>query len=309
MEIKGIILESLKEDIGSGDVTTNSIIPEGTKGTANIIANEEGVLAGIEIAGQVFTLVDDLLWERSPCPTDGRRADLDYRHQEMPPTGNVTFNSLLKDGKEFKKGDILATIKGSLRTILTGERTGLNFLSHLCGIATLTRMFVEEVKGTPVKILDTRKTTPLLREIEKHAVKAGGGENHRIGLYDMILIKDNHIKAAGGIKEAITNYQLPITNYKIEVEVENLKEFKEAIKFDIDRIMLDNWEIWDIKKAVEMRNQFSILNSQFSIPKLEVSGGVTLKNVREIAKTGVDYISIGALTHSAKPIDIKLEVL
>ena len=281
MDIKKVILESLKEDIGKGDVTTNSIIPEGTKGTANIIANEEGVLAGIDIAKQVFIILDR----------------------------EIQFNSLLKDGKEFKKGDILATIKGSLRTILAGERTGLNFLSHLCGIATLTRMFVEEVKGTPVKILDTRKTTPLLREIEKHAVKAGGGENHRIGLYDMILIKDNHIKAAGNIKKAISKINPSADGQKskirIEIEVENLEEFGEAIKFDIDRIMLDNWEIDDIKKAVVLNSQLSTLNSQL---KLEVSGGVTLKNVREIAKTGVDYISIGALTHSAKPIDIKLEV-
>ncbi len=170
----------------------------------------------------------------------------------------------------------------------------------MSGIATLTHKFVEQVKGTGAKILDTRKTTPNLRELEKYSVRCGGGKNHRMGLWDMILIKDNHIKAAGGIDKAIAKCKMQNVKCKIEVEVKNLKEFKKAISYPVDRIMLDNMSITEIKKAVEMRNQ---------LPKLEVSGGVNLDNVREIAKTGVDYISVGAITHSAKAIDMSLEIL
>jgi nicotinate-nucleotide pyrophosphorylase (carboxylating) len=217
----------------------------------------------------------------------------------------IKFNKFLNDGDRFKNGTKLLEIYGSLRAILTGERTALNFLTHLSGVATLTSQFVDKVRGTKAKILDTRKTIPGLRELEKHAVKMGGGENHRFGLYDAVLIKDNHIAAAGGIRQAVEKVKESSRGSCswsfVEVEVENLEQLREALSCDdVDRIMLDNMSIEDIKKAVEITNGKA---------KLEVSGGVNLDTVRTIAETGIDYISVGALTHSAKAIDLSLEIL
>jgi len=269
------VRKALEEDIRKGDVTTNSIIPKNSKGKAVIVAKEDGVLAGIDVACEVFKVLDS----------------------------RVKFKKFLNDGEKFEPGVKLLEINGSLRAILTGERTALNFLTHLSGVATLASQFVDKVSGTKVKILDTRKTIPGLRELEKHAVKMGGGENHRFGLYDAVLIKDNHIAAAGGIREAVEKVKESSRGSGswsfVEIEVENLEQLREALSCDVDRIMLDNMSIEDIKKAVEITSGKA---------KLEVSGGVNLDTVRRIAETGVDYISVGALTHSAKAIDLSLEI-
>lgn len=275
MRLNEIVRKALEEDIRKGDVTTNSIIPKNSKGKAVIVAKEEGVLAGIEVVCEVFTALDS----------------------------GIKFNKFLNDGDRFEPGTKLLEIAGSLRAILTGERTALNFLTHLSGVATLTSHFVEKVKGTKAKILDTRKTIPGLRELEKHAVKMGGGTNHRFGLYDAVLIKDNHIAAAGGIKQAVEKVKESARGACawsfVEVEVENLEQLKEALSCGADRIMLDNMSIEDVKKAVEITSGKA---------KLEVSGGVNLDTVRKIAETGVDYISVGAITHSFKAIDLSLEI-
>ncbi|HID92833.1 MAG TPA: carboxylating nicotinate-nucleotide diphosphorylase [bacterium (Candidatus Stahlbacteria)] len=276
MRLSAIVKRALKEDIGKGDVTTNSVIPKDSKGKAVIVAKKDGVLAGMDVACEVFKILDP----------------------------QIKFNKFLNDGDKFKNGMKLLEIYGSLRAILTGERTALNFLTHLSGIATLTSHFVEKVRGTKAKILDTRKTIPGLRELAKYAVKMGGGENHRFGLHDAVLIKDNHIAVAGGIREAVERLRKSSIDSRfssfIEVEVENLFQLKEALSCDVDRIMLDNMNVEDIKKAVEITNGRA---------ELEVSGGVNLDNVRKIAETGVDYISVGSITHSAKSIDMSLEVL
>jgi len=276
MRLNAIVKRALEEDIGKGDVTTNSIIPKDSKGKAVIVAKQDGVLAGIEVACEVFKVLDS----------------------------GIRFNKFLSDGDKFKPGVKLLEMHGSLRTILTGERVALNFLTHLSGIATLASHFVEKVRGTKAKILDTRKTIPGLRELAKHAVKMGGGVNHRFGLYDAVLIKDNHIASAGGIREAVERVKessiCPSSSSFIEVEVENLAQLKEALSCDVDRIMLDNMNIEDIKKAVEITDGRA---------ELEVSGGVNLDSVRKIAETGVDYISVGSITHSAKAVDMSLEIL
>ena len=222
---------------------------------------------------------------------------------------DIKFVRVIKDGAKFKSGEVLFKITGKLSAILTGERTALNFLQHLSGIATLTNKFVEKIAGTSAKILDTRKTTPGLRELEKHAVKCGGGENHRMGLWNMILIKDNHIKVVGGIREVISKIipQNAGQKSRIEIEIKDLGELKEALQYPIDRVMLDNMGIPQIKEAVKIVKS-RIPNTEHRTPKIEVSGGVNLNNVREIAETGIDYISVGALTHSAPAIDMSLEI-
>lgn len=278
MRSSDIIKKALAEDVGGGDITTKLLFPEPIRIRAKIIAKQDGVVCGIAVVEKVFKLLDTKL----------------------------RFNKKVKDGRRVKKGETICAIEGDARAILTGERTALNFLSHLSGIATLTRKYVGKVKPYKVKILDTRKTTPGLRVLEKYAVKCGGGTNHRMGLWDGVLIKDNHIVVVSrqssvvSIKNLVTNVRKK-TNKKIEIEIENLKQFKEALAAGPDVIMLDNMTIADIKKAVALRNKLTT--------KLEVSGGVTLKNVRAIAKTGVDMISIGALTHSAKAMDFSLEVI
>jgi nicotinate-nucleotide pyrophosphorylase (carboxylating) len=270
--IDNIIKQALKEDIGKGDITTKLTVSPKLIATAQIIAKEIGILAGSDVVNKVF--------------------------QALDPKVKVTF--FIKEGKSFKKGSVLALVSGKTQLLHIGERTALNFLCRLSGIATLTRKFVDKVAGTKVKILDTRKTTPNLRILEKYAVKIGGGQNHRFGLYDMILIKDNHIKTAGGITNAVIRAQKGNkSKLPIEVETKNLTEVKEALQLKVPMIMLDNMNLRQIRKAVKLAK---------SKAKLEVSGGVTLRNVRKFAETGVDFISIGALTHSAPIVDISMKI-
>jgi len=275
-KIQNLIRQALAEDIGGGDITTNAIISAGQKAKAIIIAKEDGVIAGLDVACGVFWQIDK----------------------------RIKFSSNVKDGAKVKKGQIIANISGPARGILTGERVALNFLQHLSGIATLTRKFKDQISKikTNVKLLDTRKTIPGLRQLEKYAVKAGGGKNHRMGLYDAVLIKDNHIKIAGGIERAVEGIRRAYKGKRtIEVEAKNLVEVKKAIKSGADRILLDNMNVKTLREAVKLCKAAKI--------KTEASGGISLENIRTIARTGVDYISIGALTHSARALDISLKVI
>jgi nicotinate-nucleotide pyrophosphorylase (carboxylating) len=271
-KIRHLIEWSLSEDIGKGDLTSEAIIEQDLLTEGTIVANEEGVIAGLEIAKMVF-------------------------HQLDP---NLVFESSFKDGNRVMRKEEVATLKGSVRSILSGERTALNFLQRLSGIATLTSKYVEKIKDTEGKILDTRKTTPGLRTLEKYAVKMGGGENHRMGLFDMILIKDNHIKAVGNISRAIQKAKAKYPKERIEVETKNLDEVAEAVNSGADWIMLDNMSVEEMKKAVK------VIRSSPRKIKIEASGRIDLNNVREVALTGVNFISVGALTHSAPALDFSL---
>jgi len=271
LTINKIIQIALQEDIGKGDITTRLVIQKKKRVEAAIIAKEKGILAGIDIARQVFRAVDK----------------------------KVQFIAKKKDGEQLNPRMIIAWVKGEARSILRAERTALNFLQHLSGIATFTNRFVNVVKGTKAKILDTRKTIPGMRALEKYAVRVGEGKNHRFGLDDLILIKNNHITTAGSLHTAIMRAKQGRRNgLKIEIEAKNLNEVKTALAQNIKLIMLDNMAISEMKKAVKLGKA-----------KFEASGGINLKNVREIAKTGVDYISVGALTHSAPALDISLKIL
>ncbi|MBI4686929.1 MAG: carboxylating nicotinate-nucleotide diphosphorylase [Nitrospirae bacterium] len=273
--IDKILRSALKEDIGHGDITTSAVTPPNHKSKAVIIAKEDLMLAGIRFIERVFILTD---------PT-------------------INFRAHKKDGDIVKEGAAIAAISGSTRSLLTAERVALNLLQRLSGIATLTNKFVKEVKGLHVKIVDTRKTTPGLRIFEKYAVKAGGGHNHRFGLFDGVLIKDNHIVAVGGIKKAVALAKSNAHHMlKIEVEVKNLKEAKEALSAGADIIMFDNMTLGEMRKAVTITRK---LNASTII---EASGNVSLENAGDIAKTGVDMISIGALTHSARAVDISMKL-
>jgi nicotinate-nucleotide pyrophosphorylase (carboxylating) len=271
MNLKSLIKEALKEDIGKRDLTTFYLKNKNKMIKAKVIAKEEGILCGIEIFKKVFLTYDK----------------------------NIKFPFSLKDGKVFKKGEILCEIVGKASSILTCERVALNFLQRLSGIATLTNRFVKKIEKYKVKILDTRKTTPLLRSLEKYAVRVGGGHNHRFSLYEGIMIKDNHKKVAGSLEKAILEIKRVKRKVPFICEVENLEEFVVAQELGVKWIMLDNFPIEKIKEAVKMRKKGV---------KIEVSGGVNLENIEKIAQTGVDYISIGSLTHSPKAIDISLEV-
>lgn len=269
MFLDEIIRRSLEEDLGSGDITTKYLDLEPTISTAFMIAKAEGVIAGAEIAKMVFKTVD--------------------------PDLKITLYR--KDGDSVVKGDEIMRIEGKPSSILQGERTALNFLQRLSGIATKTNRMVKLIEGTKTKLLDTRKTTPLLRSLEKHAVRIGGGFNHRSGLFDMILIKENHIRAAGGITSAINRVKQHNTTYRIEVEVTNAEEVKEAFTAGVDRIMLDNMSLKEIRAAVKAYGKKV---------EFEVSGGITEDNILAYARTGVDFISSGALTHSYQSLDISL---
>jgi nicotinate-nucleotide pyrophosphorylase (carboxylating) len=273
--IGNLIDLALSEDIGSSDITSQTLIPGSLTGKAIIVAKQEGIIAGLEVAKRVFQSVDS----------------------------KIVFKYLKNDGGQVKVKDRIALIQGKVRSILSAERTALNFLQRLSGIASLTAKYAERIKGTKAKILDTRKTNPGMRILEKYAVKIGGGENHRMGLYDMILIKENHIKAAGGILKAVKKAKSKFGNRKIEVEVRDFKETIEAALTATDWIMLDNMNVREMKKAI------SLIRSANRKIKIEASGGVTLKNVRDIALTGVDFISVGALTHSAPALDLSLILL
>lgn len=271
--LEEFIRTALAEDIGQGDFTTLAIVDKDKNGQAQIIAKQNGILAGIEIVKKTFFPLDH----------------------------DIQFETQFKDGYKIDVNDTVIIITGKILSILKGERTALNLLAHLSGISTLTAKYVEEVRGTQAKITDTRKTTPLLRDLEKEAVRAGGGINHRMGLYDMVLIKDNHIQAAGGIREAVNKCKQYLgenkLNLKIEVETTNLNQVRDALACDVDQIMLDNMALNMIREAVNIISGRTVV---------EASGGISLKSIRSIAETGVDLISIGALTHSAPVFDFSL---
>ena len=270
--VEKVIQDALYEDLGqNGDITSNSIIDIESEDSFYMTAREEGTVSGIFLACLTFELVDK----------------------------NLEFTPNIKDGDKVKKGDVIAKIKGKTRSILSGERTALNFLSHLSGIATSTNQMVELISKTKAKIVSTRKTTPNLRVLEKNAVKDGGGVNHRFGLYDGILIKDNHIAASGSIKESILKAKKNSGHMvKVEIEVDNILQFKEAVITNVDAILLDNFSLNDLKKAVGL-NKNNII--------LEASGKINEKNISEIAKTGIDLISSGWITHSSPALDIGLD--
>lgn len=273
--IHQFIKNALTEDVGDGDHTSLSTIPQGTQGKAKLIIKEDGILAGIELAIEIFREVDP----------------------------NLKVDVLLQDGAAVKFGDIALTVTGSTHAILIAERLVLNCMQRMSGIATKTHRIVSLLKKTKTKILDTRKTTPGLRYLEKWAVRIGGGVNHRIGLYDMILIKDNHVDYAGGISNAITAAQQYLTDQnkslQIEIEVRNLEELKQVLAVGgVDRIMLDNFSFENLKAAV------SLIDGKFIT---EASGGITEDNVAAYAACGVDFISMGALTHSVKSLDMSLK--
>jgi len=270
------LINALLEDTGSGDITSLSLIPEDHVSNAVLIAKEDFVLAGMPFVERTFKLVDS----------------------------ESRFKIFKRDGVKVKKGDALAKIRGGTRSLLMTERVALNLLQRLSGIATLTHKFVERIKGLKTKITDTRKTTPGLRFFEKYAVKVGGGYNHRFGLFDGVLIKDNHIRAVGGVSRAVKLAQKRVHHLsKVEVEVKNIREVREALSAGADIIMLDNMPVDKIKKAVD------IIRSQNPHIIIEASGNIKLESVRAIAATGVDLISIGALTHSAQAVDISMEIL
>ena len=278
-----IVKLALREDIGRGDLTTTSIIPPGRKIRALIQAKAPGVLCGMEIVESVFRHLD----------------------------ANLRFLPTAKDGEILEPGRELASINGSPHPILMGERAALNSLGKLSGIATLTRQYVDKVKGTKAKILDTRKTTPNMRVLEKMAVATGGGVNHRMGLYDQVLIKDNHLRILKNesIPSIITRARKGVLkNVLIGLEVKNLKELAEALTTRVEYILLDNMTIEQMKQAVHMREQ-AYGTSKASMPLYEASGGINLENVRAAAETGVERISIGALTHSAPWLDVSLDIV
>ncbi|NOX96492.1 MAG: carboxylating nicotinate-nucleotide diphosphorylase [Nitrospirae bacterium] len=307
-EVKPLIHLALKEDVGAGDITTKVTVPTGIKAKGIVIAKERGRIAGLEIVKLIFKMLESRM--------TGRTSSIKGQNK-------IRFRTKVKDGDKVRKGQIIAEISGPVRSILMAERTALNFLQRLSGIATFTAEFVDKVKPYKVKIMDTRKTTPGWRVLEKYAVRLGGGCNHRRGLYDGVLIKDNHIqinKCSGtpglrlkkkekvpviGEMMKLARKRVP-PGMKIEIEVKNLREVKEAVRAEADIIMLDNMNVGQMKKAVEL---VELLSSAIGRrPLLEASGGVNLRNVREIAKTGVDMVSVGALTHSAKGLDLSFDI-
>lgn len=265
-----IIRGALIEDIGTGDVTTAATIAQETPVRAQLVAKEDFLLAGIEVAGRVFRLLDS----------------------------TTAFEPLIHDGQSVKRGEVLAWIKGEASVLLQGERVALNLLQRMSGVATMTAQFVAEIEGTEAVIVDTRKTTPGLRLLEKYAVRMGGGGNHRMALYDGVLIKENHIAAAGGIATAIGRARQAVPHtLKIECEVRDLNEVKEALEAGADILLLDNMDLEQLREAVALIDQRAVT---------EASGGVNLDTVRAIAETGVSMVSVGALTHSSRAVDISL---
>jgi nicotinate-nucleotide pyrophosphorylase (carboxylating) len=270
--VERAVQAALEEDLGgAGDITTDATIPVSAKGEAHIVAREAGVIAGLDLAAEAFLSLDP----------------------------EAKFSPLVSDGDAVKQGAKIAKIAGKTRAILTAERTALNFLGHLSGVATLTSRYVAAIASTGARIACTRKTTPGLRVLEKYAVRMGGGVNHRFGLYDGVLIKDNHIAAAGGIGNALRALGARAGHMvRIEVEVDTLDQLKEALRFPIDAVLLDNMDVPTLTKAVAM------VGGRVTT---EASGGVRLETVRKIAETGIDLISVGALTHSARRLDLSLE--
>lgn len=269
MNYDDLIQKALAEDIGHSDVTTDSLDLGAVYSSAFMVAKGFGVIAGVDVAVRSFKLVDR----------------------------DLKITLYRKDRDEVKPGDEIMKIEGPASSILKAERVALNFLQRLSGIASATKLMVDAIADTPAKLLDTRKTTPLLRALEKYAVRIGGGYNHRFGLFDMVLLKENHIRASGGITEAVKRVKEHNTSYKIEVEVTNLQELDEAVQAGADRVMLDNMSITNIKTATKKYGKQV---------ELEVSGGINEKNIIKYARTGVHYISSGAITHSYKSLDISL---
>jgi len=277
MEIKRFIKLALEEDLGEGDHTSLSTISEHQEGKANLLVKDDGVISGLNVAKAIFKEVDE----------------------------NLKFTCTSKDGEEVHSGQILFHVEGKIRSILLAERLVLNCMQRMSGIATTTKKYVDAIAETNAKVMDTRKTTPLLRFLEKEAVKTGGGLNHRFGLYDMILIKDNHVDSAGGIHAALEHAKKYLTekniSIPIEIETRNLIEVKEAVDSGIpDRIMFDNFSPELIQQAVKLVNGRT---------KTEASGGINLDNIRNYALAGIDYISVGALTHSVKSLDLSLKIV
>lgn len=276
-----LIRMALLEDVGDGDHSTLACIPTTATGTAKMVAKQDGILCGMEVGERVFHFVND-----------------SFYHSQMP----MKVTPLKQDGERVKKGDELMTIEGAAGVILTAERTALNFMQRLSGIATQTHLLVDMLDGLHTQLLDTRKTTPNMRLLEKYAVKCGGGTNHRIGLYDMVMLKDNHIDFAGGIEAAIDRTHAYLEEkgkeLKIEIEVRNLDELEQVMAHGgVDRIMLDNFDVETLKKAVKR------IDGKY---ETEASGGITEVTLRAYAETGVDFISVGALTHHIKSMDISL---
>jgi len=273
--LEKFIADSLKEDVGDGDHTSLACVPTSAKGKAKLLVKQDGIIAGVELAKTIVKKVD----------------------------ASLHITQFKKDGDKIKKGDIVFTVEGKAQSILKAERLVLNCMQRMSGIATYTSHLAQLCKGTKAKAIDTRKTTPGLRALEKWAVKIGGGDNHRFGLYDMILIKDNHVDYSGGIKNAIiaANDYLKKKNKKLKIEIEarNLEEVKQILSVGkVDRILLDNFSIPDLKKAIKL------ISEKY---ETEASGGITEENIRSYAQCGVDYISIGALTHSVKSLDLSLK--
>ncbi len=275
-----LITAALAEDLGGGDLTTMAIVPDDLVSTAFLFSKDDGVLAGIDVSMKVFHTADP----------------------------NLTTNTLFKDGERIRKGQKVAEISGSVASILKAERSALNFLGRLSGIATQTAEYVKRIEGCRAKILDTRKTIPTMRHLDKYAVRVGGGNNHRFGLFDMVLIKDNHIAVAGGIRIAVDNVITEVRkkddSIKIEVECKSYEELLEAVYTPVDIIMLDNMDLAEIERSVKLIRETNAENGK-SI-RIEVSGNINLDTVRDVAETGVDYISIGALTHTVRNHDFSL---
>lgn len=271
--VDNLIKIALLEDINYVDITTDYLIPEDQENEAKFLAKADGVLCGIEVALRVFTLIQP-----------------DFQYEVF-----------IHDGEEVKKGDIIAKIKGKTRTILKGERTALNLLQHMSGISSMTNRIVKIVEGTNASIADTRKTLPGMRSLQKYAVTVGGGKNHRFNLSDAAMLKDNHVDAGGGITNAVTKLRTKLGHMaKVELEVRTLDELREALSVDVDVIMLDNMDNDAMREAVKIADGKALL---------EASGGITEETIRDVAETGVDIISIGALTHSVKAFDISLKII
>ena len=268
--VERVVLAALAEDIGAGDVTTDATIPADAVGVADLLVKEAGVVCGVRVAETTFRALDP----------------------------DIRFEAIASDGDFVEPPALVARISGSERAILTGERVALNFLGRLSGIATLTRRYVDALEGTGTTVLDTRKTTPGLRELEKYAVACGGGRNHRFGLDDAVLVKDNHLRAAGSVSAAVELVRAA-TALPIEVECDTLDQVAEALAVGVDAILLDNMTLDRLREAVDLTRGRA---------RLEASGGVTLDTIRAIAETGVDEISVGALTHSARSLDVSLEL-